>query len=87
MQKEQSLCVKENFKRARQRLGLSQRALAKCMQTSLQTVSNYETGRVVIPGYRAVCLRRLLELHEGDRRSDVIGAAHSPVPSLDELFS
>jgi len=82
-----SLCKKENFRQARKHLGLSQGALAQKLQTSLQTISNYETGRAEIPGYRASGLRRLLERHEGDRRPAPMRPSHASAPSLDELFS
>lgn len=82
-----SLCRKEHFRQARKQLGLSQGALAQKLQTSLQTISNYETGRADIPGYRALGLRRLLERHEGDRRPASMRHSHDSAPSLDDLFS
>lgn len=93
-----SLAYKHNFKAARLALGLTQPELAARLHTSAQTISNYESGRAAIPGYRATCLRGLLERapepvqkrtpqHEGDRRSVENGHSYDPIPSLEELFS
>lgn len=92
-----SLALRENFKRARAALGMTQGELASALNVSLQTISNYETGRAYIQGYRATSLRRLLERapeprstrqgrHEGGRRSTENLPAHDPIPSLNELF-
>lgn len=79
------------LRQLRRLLGVSQQGLAERIGVHPDTVKKWEQGkyRVSIDGIQR-CQRIIRQWrleHEGDRRSAVVGAAQSPIPSLDELFS
>ena len=51
----------EEFKKARQALGLKQTELAAAMETPYRTLQDWEAGKNRIPGVAAVALRLLQE--------------------------
>jgi transcriptional regulator with XRE-family HTH domain len=62
---------KENLKKRRERLGLTQTELAKILGFASNTVSGYETGRLEIPKFMDLVLEALEARQIKDLQSQI----------------
>jgi DNA-binding transcriptional regulator YiaG len=58
----------DELRTTRERLGLSQTALAERLGTRQNRISDWETGRRDVPIHAAAHLRTLARLHDCERR-------------------
>lgn len=62
---------KEELKKRRERLGLTQAELADALGFASNTVSGYETGRMEIPKYMELVLEALDARHIKELQSEI----------------